>query len=141
MEIPMIRNNTMAFATLALLVTAPVLAAPALSTVAASSPTVTNALAATDLAGAQKMIGKIGAFQGTIKEVYSPSDHDLLILDFAKNYKEALTGFVGKSDIEKFTGLATIVEGKRVVISGKFITYQGHPEIVLTSPTQIVLVK
>jgi hypothetical protein len=137
----MIRNNTTAFAALALLVAAPILAAPALSTVAASSPAVKNALAATDLAGAQKMIGKTGAFQGTVTKVYSPSDHDLLILDFAKNYKEALTGFVGKSDMAQFTGLAAMVEGKRVLISGKFIAYHGNPEIVLTSPTQIVLVK
>jgi hypothetical protein len=137
----MLRQKIMALAAMYLLAAAPVLAAPTFLTVPAPSPAVKGALAATDLAGAQKMIGKAGAFQGTVTQVYSPQDHPIMILDFAKDYKTALTAFVGPTDAGKFAGLAATVQGKQVLISGTFVVYKGRPEIVLTSPCQIKLVR
>ena len=137
----MIHKNFAAMSALVLLAAAPVLAKPTSPTVSASSPAVKTALAADDLTGGQKMIGKTGAFQGTVTEVYSPGNHDIMILDFAQDYKDAMTAFIGPTAAPKFAGLSASVKGQHVLISGKFIAYKGRPEIVLTSPAQIKLIR
>ena len=108
-------------------------------TILAADPAVAKALEAHDLASAQKMIGKAGAFQGTVTQVYSPDDHDIVILDFDKKYKTALTAVLMPADYAKFPDLATL-EGKHVLISGTWGAPKGKPQITLTSPAQVKII-
>ncbi|WP_395091938.1 hypothetical protein [Armatimonas sp.] len=92
----------------------------------AGDGSVTKALKATDLAGAKKLVGKDGAFEGTVVKVFSPSSNGLVILNFDKNYADF-------PDIQS-------LKGKHVLISGKFDDFKGSPEIVLARPDQLKLV-
>ncbi len=109
-------------------------------TVPASDPAVAKALEAHNLADAQKQVGKHGAFQGTVTQVYSPDDHDIVILDFDKQYKTALTAVLLPADYAKFPDLSTL-EGKHLLVTGMFSAPKGKPQIMLTSPTQIKVIQ
>ena len=108
-------------------------------TVAASDKSVTSALNAKALAEAQKLIGKPGAFQGTVTQVYSPKSHGFVALDFAASYRDALTAAVAPEDYAKFPDLGQLV-GKRVVVSGKFVARGPHVQLAVTRPDQIKIV-
>ncbi len=110
------------------------------ATVKADVEDVKRALEAKDLEGAKKLVGKEGAFTGTVSRVFSPDTHSVVILNFAKNYREALTAPVRGRDFSKFPDLKKL-EGKKVLISGKFQEYQGRTEILLTSPKQVKIIE
>lgn len=99
-----------------------------------------HAIDAKDLADAGKMVGKPGAFQGTVSNVYSPRDHDIVILDFDLNYRSALTAVVMAGSYAKFPALKSLT-GKHVLITGKFTDYHGKPEIILTNPAQVKVLR
>lgn len=109
-------------------------------TISAADPAVAKALEAHKLAEAQKMLGKPGAFQGTVTKAYSPEDHDTVILDFDKQYKTALTAVLQPADYAKFPDLSTL-EGKRVLVSGTWSAPKGKPQIMLTGPAQIKIIR
>jgi hypothetical protein len=118
---------------------------PDQSTVALKTPFTTasataakGAIGAKDLAGAQKLVGKSGAFQGTVSTVYSPKGHDVVILDFDRDYKQALTAIARPSSYAKLPALA-MLKDKHVLVSGRFKEYKGKPEIEITSAGQIRL--
>jgi hypothetical protein len=93
-----------------------------------------------DLDGAHRALGQAGAFKGTVTQLFEERDGDLVILDFDKNYRTALTAIVRNTDFPKFPDLKAL-EGKEIVVSGKFTDYQGRAQIELTEPTQIKLVR
>lgn len=109
-------------------------------TILAADHAVAKALEAHNLADAQKIIGKTGAFQGTVTQVYSPNDHDIVILDFDKKYKTALTAVVMPGDYGKFPDLSTL-QGKHVLITGTWSAPKGKPQITLTDPAQIKVIQ
>lgn len=110
-------------------------------TVAASDKAVAQALDAKALAGAFKLVGKRGAFQGTVSQVYSPRTHSVAILDFAPNYHVALTAAVKPDAYANFPNLSHLV-GKRILISGKFsANSHGVAQIDLTGPDQVKVVR
>ncbi|MDB6065653.1 MAG: hypothetical protein JWR26_1861 [Pedosphaera sp.] len=109
-------------------------------TIAKTDEAYKTALDAHALDDALKQVGKTTAFKGTVTKTFSPAGGKLLILNFDKDYKTALTAMVKSQDFDKFPDLKTIV-GKEVVVSGKFIDYQGRAEMPLTSPDQIKLVE
>ena len=112
-----------------------------LATVTASDKAVTSALDAKALADALKLVGKPGAFQGTVSQVYSPRSHNIAILDFAPDYHDAVTATVKPDAYAKFPDLSQLV-GKRVLISGKFsANSHGVAQIELTGPDQVKLIK
>lgn len=114
-----------------------VAAKTAFAPVAASDKTVTQALDAKALADALKLVGKTGAFQGTVSQVYSPRSHNIAILDFAPNYHDALTATVKPDAYATFPDLSKLV-GKHVLISGKFsANSHGVAQIELTGPAQV----
>ena len=100
----------------------------------------TGALDAHDKAGAEKLIGKSGAFKGTVTKAFTPRNGGLVILNFDDDYKSAMTAVLKKSDFAKFPDLSELV-GKEVVVSGKFMDFKGSPEIELSDPKQVALVK
>ena len=100
----------------------------------------TGALDAHDKSGAEKLIGKSGAFKGTVTKAFTPRNGGLVILNFDDDYKSAMTAVLKKSDFSKFPDVSDLV-GKEVVISGKFMDFKGSPEIELSDPKQVALVK
>ncbi len=99
-----------------------------------------KALPATDLAGAKKQVGKAAAFVGTVDRTFTPKGNGLVILNFAKDYKTAVTGVVRAKDFAKFPDLKAL-QGKKVLVSGTVQDYKGRPEIALSAPSQVKIVK
>ena len=89
---------------------------------------------------AEKLIGKAGSFKGTVSKAFTPRNGGLVILNFDDDYKSAMTAVLKKSDFAKFPDLSELV-GKEVVVSGKFMDFKGSPEIELSDPKQVALVK
>ena len=99
-----------------------------------------NALDVHDLAGAQRLIGKEGSFRGMVSKFFEERDGDLIVFDFDPNYRTAITAVLKNPDFPKFPDVK-ILEGKEIVISGKFIDYHGKAQIELNDPKQIKMVK
>jgi hypothetical protein len=100
----------------------------------------TNALDAHDLDGGLKKANQMGAFKGKVAEIFESRDGAVLILNFDTNYREALCAVLRSADFARFPPMKTL-EDKEVIVSGKFILYQGRPEVLLTAPDQIRLVQ
>lgn len=109
-------------------------------TVAKTDKAYTSAIDAHDKAAAGKLVGKDGSFKGTVAKLFSPRGGSVLILNFDNDYKTALTAVLKKGDFSKFPDMSQI-DGKEIVVSGKFSEFKGNTEIVLTDPKQIVIVK
>jgi hypothetical protein len=105
-----------------------------------TDPLYKGALDAHELAGALKLVGKDGAFKGTITKLYEERDGDMVVLDFDPNYRTALTAALKNPDFPKFPDVKTL-QGKEVVVSGRFVDFHGKAQIELTDPGQIKLVK
>jgi hypothetical protein len=99
-----------------------------------------NALDAHDLAGAQKLVGKEGSFKGTVSKFFEERDGDLIVFDFDPNFRTALTAVLRNADFPKFPDVKTL-DGKEIIVSGKFVDYHGKAQIELTDPKQIRIVK
>jgi len=99
-----------------------------------------NALDAHDLAGTLKMVGKEGSFKGTVRKLFEERDGDLIVFDFDPNYRTAITAVLKNPDFPKFPDVK-MLEGKEIVVSGKFVDYHGKAQIELNDPKQIKLVK
>lgn len=108
------------------------------ASIAKTSPVYKTALDAHALDKAAKMIGKPGAFRGKVSKVFERGG--IIIFDFDPDYKTAVTAALRGSDFAKFPNVKTL-EGKEVVVTGKFEEYRGKTEIVLTKPEQVKLVK
>jgi DNA/RNA endonuclease YhcR with UshA esterase domain len=112
----------------------------AFGTVAADSDTVKTALKADDLAAAKKQVGKTATFTGTIAKVFLPDSNSVVLINFAKNYREALTVVVYARNFAKFPDL-TALNGKKVVVTGKVSDYRGQPQVELTDVDALKIVK
>jgi hypothetical protein len=75
------------------------------ATVAKTDDAYQNARDSHDLDGAHKAVGQAGSFRGTITQIFEERDGDLVILDFDKNYRTALTAIVRNADFPKFPEL------------------------------------
>ena len=109
-------------------------------TVAKSSAEYRSARDAKELAEAKKQLGQRAAFRGTVAQVFSPKGHSVVLLNFAKDYQTALTAAVRKQHFSHFPDLNTL-KGKEVVVTGAVVDYKGRPELELTSPEQVRLVR
>ena len=109
-------------------------------TVAKADKLYTGAIDAHDLSKASKMVGQDGAFRGKVAKLYTSRTGSVVSLNFDEDYKSALTAVVKASDFSKFPDLSQL-EGKHVVISGTFSEFKGNPQILLTDPKQISIVK
>ena len=100
----------------------------------------TGALKATDLEGARKLTDKEGIFTGTVTKVFAPKSNSLVILNFASDYHTAITATIRQRSFGAFPPLSPL-EGKTILFHGTVTTYQNRPEIELTGPSQIKIVK
>jgi len=101
---------------------------------------VTKALDASKLAELKKLEDKDATFKGTVAKVFTARGNSMIILNFADNYKEAATAVLRPKYYDKFPDLKKL-DGKKVVISGKIVIYKDQPEIILTKPEQIKVIK
>ncbi len=99
-----------------------------------------GALSATDLATAKKMVGHEVKVVGTIAKVYAPKSNNLVLLNFAKDYKTALVGAIKAQDFAKFPDLSALA-GKKVLLTGKMVMFKGAPEVELVKAGAIRVVK
>jgi thiol-disulfide isomerase/thioredoxin len=104
------------------------------------APQYQAALDAHDLTGALKLVGQTGAFKGTVDRIYEPESGSVLVLNFDPQYLTATTAVLKRTDFDKFPDVHTLVSNE-VLVSGKFSVHKGRPEIQLTEPDQIKLVK
>jgi hypothetical protein len=116
-----------------------VAAKTAFQTVPASDKSLAAALDAKALVAAAKLAGKLGSFQGTVVQVYSPKSHGFVALDFAAHYKDALTADIAPADYAKFPDLSQLA-GKHILVSGKFVAHGDQTQLAVTSPDQIKIV-
>lgn len=99
-----------------------------------------TALDAHALAAALKQTNKDGAFKGKVTQIFEPRGGAMAIMNFDTNYRNALTALLKKDGFDKFPALTNLLN-QEVLVSGKFINYQGRAEIILTNATQIKLVE
>ena len=95
---------------------------------------------ATDLAGAKKLVGKTVTFVGTVDRVFVIKGNGVVLLNFAKNYKNAVVGAVNAKNFGAFPDLNQL-KGKKVTITGKVVIYKGAPEVELEKAGAIKIVK
>ena len=112
----------------------------AFGTIASADAKVKSASDPKDLTKAGKMAGKTGIFSGMVAQVYAMKGNNMVLLNFDKDYKAAVTGVVRAKSFSKFPDLETL-KGKKVLVSGKVEDYKGRPEIVLDSLDDIKIVK
>ena len=95
-----------------------------------------TALDAHDLAGGLKHVDQAGGFKGKVSAVFEPRGGAMAILNFDPEYRTAMTAVVKKDDFSKFPDLKKLI-GKEVLVTGKFINYQGRAELILTNLAQV----
>lgn len=89
-----------------------------------------------DYTEAPEHIGEYASVKGTLMRAYT-SASGTVFLDFCKNYKTCpFSGVIFADDAAQFGDLSRY-EGKRVMLSGKIVRYQGRAEIILSSPSQL----
>jgi hypothetical protein len=110
------------------------------STIKASDAKVKTAKPATDLKTAKALVGKSGAFVGTVVKVFAPKSNSVVLLNFANDYKAALVGAVDDKDFAKLPDLQKLT-GKKVLLTGKVVDYKGQPQIQIDSPDDVRVVE
>lgn len=109
-------------------------------TIATTDDAIKKALDAHDLQAAAKLVGRNGSFTGTVTKIFSPRSGTIVILNFDRDYKTALTAVVKRDDFGRFPDL-TALEGKQVLVTGKFVDFKGATEIDLSKLDQIKIVE
>ena len=112
----------------------------AFATVAAGDVGVKGAAPATDLKKAHLKLNGTGTFVGTVTDVYLPKNGKRVLLDFAPDYKKAVIGLVDAKNFKTFPDLRQLKK-KRVLISGKVISFKEQIQVELVSPTAIRVIK
>ncbi len=110
------------------------------STIATTDPAFPPSLDAHDLKAAKQLVGMDESFIGLVTKVFTPKSGAIVILNFDKDYKTALTAVIKRADWAKFPDL-TKLQAKRIRVSGKFVDFRGATEIDLTDPGQIKIVE
>lgn len=109
-------------------------------TISETDKRIKSAIKADNLAMARKHIGKEATFLGTVAKVFTPKSNSVVVLNFAENYRTAVTAAILSKDFPAFPDLSAL-KGKRILITGKVVDYRGQPEMEVTKPELIKLVK
>jgi len=112
----------------------------AFATISASDPSVKHALPATNLAAAKGKLNQNAQFSGTVAKVYIGKGNARVLLDFAANYKTAVIGLVDAKNFAQFPDLRAL-SGKRVLVSGRVISFKDQTQIDLRTPSSIRVVR
>jgi micrococcal nuclease len=88
---------------------------------------------------AAKYYGQQKTIEGNI--VVTRNTGKACFLNFSENWKTDFTAVIFASDFPKFPpNPETYYKGKRVRVTGRVQEYQGKPEIILRTASQVVLV-
>ncbi len=97
-------------------------------------------MAESALGGVRKLSGREGALQGTVAKVYVSDGNGIVILNFAKDFREAATAVVKPANYSKFPDLLTL-NNKKILVTGRVREFRGRPEIELTDAAQVKVVR
>ena len=88
---------------------------------------------------AAKYYGQVQTVEGTI--VLTKNTGRVCFLNFSENWRVDFTAVIFASDFAKFPpNPESYYKGRRVRVTGKIQEYQGKPEIILNSQSQIALI-
>jgi DNA/RNA endonuclease YhcR with UshA esterase domain len=86
-------------------------------------------------------IGETTCVEFTVESPYQSSKGNVF-LNEKQNYKTGFTVFIPSASVRNFNGNPVSLYGyKTIRVTGLLRTYQGHPEIIVNSPSQIVVIK
>lgn len=89
---------------------------------------------------AAKYYGQNKIVEGKVVATYNSGK--ACFLNFHSNWKKYFTVVIFRSDFYKFPeSPEDCYKGKKVRVSGKIKEYQGKPEIILKSPSQIKIIE
>ena len=116
-----------------------------LPTIAKSAADRLDPLDAGDLKTLGKHVGEVKAVRGTCTAAFVPRGGTVVVLNFAKNYREAMTVPIFKDHFEKWPGGPGAIEkaykGKTLLIQGLVTEYRGAPQIKAAHPAQLRLIE
>ena len=110
------------------------------SVVKPDAETVKKAIHATDLLAFKDKTGKEITITGKVYSVFAPKSHSVVLLNFATNYKEAITVAIKAKDFANFPDLRKLKD-KQVVVTGKCIDYKGQPEVEISQLKQLSVIE
>lgn len=99
-----------------------------------------GALGASDLDGLRKREGKETTVSGKVVTVFTPESRSIVLLNFARNYREAVVVGVKANRFSAFPDLRQLKD-KTVLVTGPIVLYKDRPEILVESPSQIRIVR
>src|SRR5688572_13237887 len=110
------------------------------ATIPAKDPALTKATEAKDLATVKKLVNKEAALKGTVDKVFASRGNSIVILNFAKNYKDAASVVLKPENYAKFPNMETLKD-KTILVTGKVNLFREQPQIELTKPDQLKIVQ
>ncbi|NPE29791.1 thermonuclease family protein [Methanococcoides sp. SA1] len=91
---------------------------------------------------AGRYIGQVVTVEGTIVQTTKKDDSGIIFLNFHDPYEGYFTVVIWSDDWNRFSQDPDVMyEGKHVLVTGKVIEYKGSPEIIVESPSQIVIIQ
>ena len=108
--------------------------------VKADADVVKKAIHASDLLAFKDKTGKEITITGKVYTVFAPKSHSIVLLNFASNYKDAITVAVKAKDFANFPDLRKLKD-KQVVVTGKCIDYKGQPELEISQLKQLQVIE
>jgi len=86
-------------------------------------------------------IGETACIEFTVENPYQSSKGNVF-LNEKQNYKTGFTVFIPSNSVRNFNGNPVSLYGyKTIQVTGLLRMYQGHPEIIVNSPSQINIVR
>ena len=104
------------------------------------APELKTALESHQLDAAKKLSGKEGGFYGTVDRAYETASHSVLFLDFDKDFKKSIAAVLMPSHFADLPDMKQL-KGHKVLVLGKWVIYQGRPEIIIEKVGQIEVVQ
>jgi bisphosphoglycerate-independent phosphoglycerate mutase (AlkP superfamily) len=101
---------------------------------------VKKAIHASDLLAFKDKTGKEITITGKVYSVFAPKSHSIVLLNFATNYKDAITVAIKAKDFANFPDLRKLKD-KQVVVTGKCIDYKGQPELEISLLKQLHVIE
>ncbi|MFM7322425.1 MAG: hypothetical protein ACKO5K_12995 [Armatimonadota bacterium] len=110
------------------------------ASVSANEVSALGAVGAADIDALRKRADKETSVVGKVVSVFRPDSRSIVLLNFARNYRDAITVGVKSQHFGAFPDLRGL-EGKQVIVVGKIGLYRERPQILIEKPTQLRIVK
>lgn len=110
------------------------------TTVKVADPSVKKSISANDIDAVKKKMDKDVTIRGTVRQLFSPKSNSIVVLNFANDYWTAATVMVRARNYDKFPDLQTLKD-KKVLITGRVTDYNEKPQIEVSEPGQIKIIK